>query len=65
MATVGGIFLLFVGAFAPVSLGDYAAGSNHVLPTGGAARFDAIRNQVQQQTGADQTEQGADLIGWK
>ena len=33
--------------------------------TGGAARFDAIRNQVQQQTGAEQTEQGADLIGWK
>jgi len=29
---------IFVGAFAPVSLGDYAAGSNHVLPTAGAAR---------------------------
>jgi len=28
---------VFVGAFAPVSLGDYAAGSNHVLPTGGCA----------------------------
>jgi histidinol dehydrogenase len=28
---------IFVGAFAPVSLGDYAAGSNHVLPTGGCA----------------------------
>jgi histidinol dehydrogenase len=26
-----------VGAFAPVSLGDYCAGSNHVLPTGGCA----------------------------
>ncbi|MFN8098037.1 MAG: histidinol dehydrogenase [Dermatophilaceae bacterium] len=28
---------IFVGAFSPVSLGDYAAGSNHVLPTGGCA----------------------------
>ncbi|MGA9747876.1 MAG: histidinol dehydrogenase [Nocardioides sp.] len=28
---------IFVGAFAPVSLGDYAAGSNHVLPTAGCA----------------------------
>ena len=28
---------VFVGPYAPVSLGDYAAGSNHVLPTGGCA----------------------------
>ncbi|MFJ2029392.1 histidinol dehydrogenase [Streptosporangium sp. NPDC087985] len=28
---------IFVGAYAPVSLGDYLAGSNHVLPTGGCA----------------------------
>ncbi|MFE6389235.1 histidinol dehydrogenase [Nocardiopsis dassonvillei] len=28
---------IFVGDFSPVSLGDYAAGSNHVLPTGGCA----------------------------
>jgi histidinol dehydrogenase len=28
---------IFVGSHAPVSLGDYAAGSNHVLPTGGCA----------------------------
>ena len=28
---------IFVGGFSPVSLGDYAAGSNHVLPTGGCA----------------------------
>lgn len=28
---------IFVGSYAPVSLGDYAAGSNHVLPTGGCA----------------------------
>jgi histidinol dehydrogenase len=29
---------VFVGPWAPVSLGDYLAGSNHVLPTGGTAR---------------------------
>jgi len=32
---------VFVGGFTPVSLGDYLAGSNHVLPTGGTARFSA------------------------
>jgi histidinol dehydrogenase len=32
---------IFVGPDTPVSLGDYAAGSNHVLPTGGTARFSA------------------------
>lgn len=30
---------LFVGADAATAFGDYVAGSNHVLPTGGAARF--------------------------
>lgn len=32
---------IFVGGYSPVSLGDYLAGSNHVLPTGGTARFAA------------------------
>lgn len=30
---------VFVGDYSPVSLGDYCAGSNHVLPTGGTASF--------------------------
>jgi histidinol dehydrogenase len=30
---------IFVGAYATVPLGDYAAGPNHTLPTSGAARF--------------------------
>ncbi len=30
---------IFVGPYSPVSLGDYMAGSNHVLPTGGCAAF--------------------------
>ncbi|UIZ91543.1 histidinol dehydrogenase [Corynebacterium sp. CNCTC7651] len=32
---------IFVGPHSPVPLGDYAAGSNHVLPTSGTARFNA------------------------
>lgn len=32
---------IFLGAYSPVSLGDYSSGSNHVLPTGGQARFSA------------------------
>lgn len=32
---------IFVGAYSPVSLGDYLAGSNHVLPTGGQTRYGA------------------------
>ncbi|MCU0608513.1 MAG: histidinol dehydrogenase [Chitinispirillaceae bacterium] len=30
---------VFLGTFTPVALGDYFVGTNHVLPTGGAARF--------------------------
>ena len=30
---------IFVGTWSPVSLGDYCAGSNHVLPTRGSARY--------------------------
>ena len=29
---------LFIGAWSPIAAGDYATGTNHVLPTGGAAR---------------------------
>ncbi|MET0590024.1 MAG: histidinol dehydrogenase [Naasia sp.] len=41
-ATLAGIEnagAVFLGPWTPVSLGDYMAGSNHVLPTGGTARF--------------------------
>lgn len=30
---------VFVGEYAPVAIGDYYSGTNHILPTGGAARF--------------------------
>lgn len=37
---------IFVGPHAPVPLGDYSAGSNHVLPTSGTARFSSGLNTV-------------------
>lgn len=43
-AVAGGVVnagAVFVGKYTPVPLGDYAAGSNHVLPTSGTARFAA------------------------
>jgi histidinol dehydrogenase len=30
---------IFLGAFSPVAAGDYASGTNHILPTGGVARL--------------------------
>jgi len=30
---------IFLGHYTPVAVGDYIAGPNHVLPTGGTARF--------------------------
>src|SRR5213078_4316539 len=30
---------IFLGHYTPVAVGDYVAGPNHVLPTGGSARF--------------------------
>lgn len=35
---------IFVGPYSPVSLGDYCAGSNHVLPTSGGARYSSGLN---------------------
>ncbi len=39
LARISDAGAIFVGGYTPVSLGDYLAGSNHVLPTGGTARF--------------------------
>lgn len=35
---------IFMGAYSPEPLGDYFAGPNHVLPTGGTARFYSVLN---------------------
>ncbi|TFC28419.1 histidinol dehydrogenase [Cryobacterium sp. TMT1-3] len=39
LETIENAGAIFLGPYSPVSLGDYVAGSNHVLPTGGQARF--------------------------
>ena len=41
LALISDAGAIFLGSMTPVSLGDYLAGSNHVLPTGGTARFAA------------------------
>ncbi|WP_104082027.1 histidinol dehydrogenase [Cryobacterium sp. Y11] len=39
LETIENAGAIFLGPYSPVSLGDYVAGSNHVLPTGGQSRF--------------------------
>jgi len=39
LAAITNAGAIFLGPHSPVSLGDYLAGSNHVLPTGGQSRF--------------------------
>ncbi len=39
LGSVNNAGAIFVGHFTPESIGDYVAGPNHVLPTGGTARF--------------------------
>ncbi len=61
---------IFVGPYSPVSLGDYLAGTNHVLPTGGTARFwSGLRTSHFQRTTSivkhtrDSLKEAAGLIG--
>ena len=39
LTSIKNVGSLFLGHHAPVSVGDYYSGTNHVLPTGGAARY--------------------------
>jgi histidinol dehydrogenase len=39
LAAIRNAGAIFLGPYSPVAMGDYFAGTNHVLPTGGAARF--------------------------
>ena len=39
LAAISNAGAIFLGSYSPVSLGDYMAGSNHVLPTGQQAKF--------------------------
>ncbi|MCG6920712.1 MAG: histidinol dehydrogenase [Acidobacteria bacterium] len=52
---------VFVGPFSPVAVGDYGVGPNHVLPTGGAARFASplsVRDFQRRQSVVRMTEAG-------
>ncbi len=53
---------IFVGPNSPVSLGDYIAGSNHVLPTGGTARFTSGLNVTSYLRAVSVVEYGADAL---
>ncbi len=39
LSAVKNVGSLFLGSYAPVAVGDYYSGTNHILPTGGACRF--------------------------
>jgi histidinol dehydrogenase len=57
---------IFLGAYSPVSLGDYMAGSNHVLPTGQQAKFGAglgVLSFLRAQQVIDYDEKGLSAIG--
>jgi histidinol dehydrogenase len=52
---------VFVGPYSPVAVGDYGVGPNHVLPTGGAARFSSplsVRDFQRRQSVVRMTEAG-------
>lgn len=52
---------VFVGPFSPVAVGDYGVGPNHVLPTGGGARFSSplsVRDFQRRQSVVHMTEAG-------
>jgi histidinol dehydrogenase len=54
---------IFVGPYAPVSLGDYCAGSNHVLPTGGCARHSSGLSVQTFLRGVQLIEYDSDALG--
>jgi histidinol dehydrogenase len=52
---------VFVGHYSPVAVGDYGIGPNHVLPTGGSARFASplsVRDFERRQSGVRMTRAG-------
>ena len=56
---------IFLGSYSPVSLGDYMAGSSHVLPTGQQAKFDSglgVHSFLRVQQVIDYTSAGLEPI---
>lgn len=67
MDQLSGFGTLFVGGMAAVALGDYVAGVNHILPTGGTARFTgglSALDFVRLQTVLEADEDGMKQVGW-
>jgi histidinol dehydrogenase len=54
---------LFVGAASATAFGDYVAGSNHVLPTGGAARFASALSARHFRRRMQEVRIGEDAVG--
>ncbi|MFQ5881927.1 MAG: histidinol dehydrogenase [Candidatus Methylomirabilales bacterium] len=57
---------IFLGTFAPEALGDYLAGPNHVLPTGGTARFASplsVEDFLHRSSLLHFTEEGLERLG--
>jgi histidinol dehydrogenase len=57
---------VFVGPYAPAAVGDYGIGPNHVLPTGGSARFASplsVRDFERRQSHVYMTRQGLRRVG--
>jgi len=55
---------IFLGPYTPVALGDYFIGTNHVLPTGGAARYASplgVDSFIKRMSVAEVTPEGLDL----
>lgn len=57
---------IFMGRFTPESMGDYLAGPNHTLPTGGTARFSSplgVEDFVKRTSVISFSEKGAERLG--
>ena len=57
---------IFLGPWSPESAGDYASGTNHVLPTYGAARFTdslSLKDFQKRSTVQHLTREGLDSLG--
>jgi len=57
---------VFIGPYSPVAAGDYASGGNHVLPTGGAARFSSplsVRNFLKYTSVQEISKEGLKKLG--
>ncbi len=56
---------VFIGHLTPTAYGDYVAGSNHVLPTGGSARFSSplsVNTFMRRSSFVEMTDEAVQLL---